>query len=598
MESELSLAVALTAEQLDIVRAAADRRILVQADAGTGKTTVLVERLRALLSAGALPGSGILVLTFARAVVRKLRLAMRQQGDATYVRAQTFDSFATQVLANTDPGGAWRELGFDDRITLATTRIAEGAYDAGLTGLVHIFVDELQDLLEERAKLVGAILHRSVAGATLFVDPAQSIYDFEVSERPNGIKYAELAHVLTQALPRPFEIRRLTRNFRAQGDLPRQALRFGPDLCQSPPPLAIGPEMQRFWLELPVETLRSAAAAMRERGGSSAILTRTNGEALVISGALAAAGVPHVYQRRADDRAVARWLGAAMACLSNTSLNRERFEGYVGPHLPPELSIDDAWRLVRKLDGTSTRAINVHHLAERILVGDVPDELNEVIEDGLVTSTVHRAKGLEFDNVAIVGREPPGSNEDRYEEELRVLYVALTRPRHTLVRIDHPTNGMYRHSDGRWFKARWREGAPAAVELRGSDVDMTDPPGLDVPDSQPADVQQRIRDMVRRGDAVDLMIHRRSVGGQLNPIYKLIHATGFIGSTSTDFGRSFARLLRGRRPPERLNGLRVELVDTVAGTEAAARRAGLGPAGIWLRVRIQGLGEIPRVAEG
>ena len=44
--------------------------------------------------------------------------------------------------------------------------------------------------------------------------------------------------------------------------------------------------------------------------------------------------------------------------------------------------------------------------------------------------------------------------------------------------------------------------------------------------------------------------------------------------------------------PQRIEGLRVESVDTVAGTLAASERAGLQGWGIWNRVRVFGLGEV------
>ena len=39
------------------------------------------------------------------------------------------------------------------------------------------------------------------------------------------------------------------------------------------------------------------------------LLTRTNGEALVLSRALFDAGVPHRYQRRGQEKAAPAWLG-------------------------------------------------------------------------------------------------------------------------------------------------------------------------------------------------------------------------------------------------------------------------------------------------
>ena len=48
--------------------------------------------------------------------------------------------------------------------------------------------------------------------------------------------------------------------------------------------------------------------------------------------------------------------------------------------------------------------------------------------------------------------------------------------------------------------------------------------------------------------------------------------------------------------PTEITGLRVEAVDTVAGQSATARKHGLGQAGLWLRVRVAGLGDLKLAA--
>lgn len=44
--------------------------------------------------------------------------------------------------------------------------------------------------------------------------------------------------------------------------------------------------------------------------------------------------------------------------------------------------------------------------------------------------------------------------------------------------------------------------------------------------------------------------------------------------------------------PKRIEGLAVEGVDTVAGSPSSAERAGIPGQGIWLRVRVAGLGHL------
>ena len=66
-----------------------------------------------------------------------------------------------------------------------------------------------------------------------------------------------------------------------------------------------------------------------------------------------------------------------------------------------------------------------------------------------------------------------------------------------------------------------------------------------------------------------------------------------MGLTSDEFGQLLGRVLPGRYPagwPRQIDGLRVEFVDTVAGDGSSGRVHGLGSCGLWLRIRIFGLG--------
>jgi DNA helicase-2/ATP-dependent DNA helicase PcrA len=71
---------------------------------------------------------------------------------------------------------------------------------------------------------------------------------------------------------------------------------------------------------------------------------------------------------------------------------------------------------------------------------------------GVVIATVHGSKGLEFDNVFIVGCEEkifPISRDDNndLEEERRLMYVAITRARKNLVLTSTSSRFMYGKRD-------------------------------------------------------------------------------------------------------------------------------------------------------
>jgi DNA helicase II / ATP-dependent DNA helicase PcrA len=112
-------------------------------------------------------------------------------------------------------------------------------------------------------------------------------------------------------------------------------------------------------------------------------------------------------------------------------------------------------KLIRHMDKTCSPASLEDLLAGnlyRYMIYREPDLILD--EDRLVVSTVHRAKGLEFDTVIL-----PGAVENNYPcspavalgnpaqiaEEARTFYVALTRPRSRLIVTEH----RYRTEDWR-----------------------------------------------------------------------------------------------------------------------------------------------------
>ena len=80
---------------------------------------------------------------------------------------------------------------------------------------------------------------------------------------------------------------------------------------------------------------------------------------------------------------------------------------------------------------------------------DVPDLLQMIdklfndtmSENAVMLSTVHKAKGLEADNVFIICPEilpmiMPGQLEWERQQEMNLRYVAITRPKKRLVYVD------------------------------------------------------------------------------------------------------------------------------------------------------------------
>jgi len=589
----------LTDEQLEVVEAPASARLLVTAGPGAGKTHVLIARLAALIEEGVSPGHGILVLSFSRAAVGEIRKRVADSGgNVRFVRARTFDSFATRLLIALRPEAEWQSAGYDERIRRASALIRAGDADDELRDFEHVLVDEIQDLVGDRADLVKAILGRIECGFTLFGDPAQGIYNFQLE----GVSRAVGSLALFQWLRDDFKDLgecRLSRNFRAQTEEASRALWAGGELNGHAPDYEdIRRRLEDTLLELPPFTLLADAAPMlRSSRTPVAILCRTNGQALLISRELFELGVPHRLQREATDRAVAPWVGVALCGIDRNVVGRSEVEARLAdlPELG-DLDPERAWRVLKRLDRRPGDNLELSRIRERLQAGDVPDDLTKPVEASVVVSTVHRAKGLEFHRVIFV--DPSGDPEDEMEaaEEVRVIYVALTRPTHELYHVPSPDTRRMRskgNPDERWVQRGYKYWQIRDVEVRGGDIDRAFPPGTFVFDADARELQRYLRSDVANGDPVTLRL-QKSNG---RAFYLVEHDGRAIAVTSEVFGGILFAILKINRGwevnwPVRIEGLHVESLDTVAGSEAASRSAGLGSAGIWLRPRIFGLGTL------
>src|SRR4051794_33050078 len=133
------------AEQTAVLELGATTRAFVIAGPGAGKTWTLLRRARTLVERDELQPADMLMLSFTRAVVRELRRRDRENDLLASAFPETFDAFATRLLAEHAIDDKWTRSGFDARIMLATELVRGGQAATTLEPVRHIFVDEVQD---------------------------------------------------------------------------------------------------------------------------------------------------------------------------------------------------------------------------------------------------------------------------------------------------------------------------------------------------------------------------------------------------------------------------------------------------------------------
>lgn len=602
----------LTPEQEAIAAAAPGARLLVTAGAGTGKTHVLIERLQRLADGHGLNlADDVLVVSFSRAAVGEIRKRMRaSDGAAAYGTVATFDSFATHLLARYSPGQAWSSMDFDGRIGAALSLI-EKSEDARIEirRLRHVVVDEVQDLVGVRRRLVQAILECSDGGFTLFGDPAQGIYNFQASD-PVERQLGSLVFFdwVKNGLSGPVvDEPNLTKNFRYQTTEARSAEWAGPLLNGANPDYRQILERLEDGLydlealgSLDELTNELRARVQRETDNDTVgILCRFNFEVLRVSEKLAAAGIPHHYQRPAADRAVPAWVARVLGSCDSAHLGRTAFNARAGE---VDLAPTNGWALLKRFDPRGNRdMLDLRKIQERIRVGDIPPELVRLPDAQIIVSTIHRAKGLEFDRVLLF--EPDqrlldGEDDTGIGEEARQLYVARTRARSRygiLSREPREYAKKNGNPGGVWTVSGFARHGPYVkeIEVKGTHSWSQDPAGAFALSGDATAIQQYIEHEVRPLDPLHLRRTVVEMRDGRRMYYVIEHDGHEVGVV--DLGWILRAILHPRYDrnwPKDIDGLFVESVDTVAGTSAAGTRAGLSSSGLWLRVRPYGLGRL------
>ena len=579
--------------------------MLITAGAGTGKTHTLIARLIHLVEDRRLsPGAEILVLSFSRAAVYEIRRRLRNvDGDASMVHAATFDSFATRLLAAHVPDGPWQTTNYEGRIEAATRLTAEDVDVREEIGdYAHILVDEIQDLVAPRSEFVQAILDASQGGFTLFGDPAQGIYTFQLAkEEARRLGSKVLYRELRRRFGAELVEKALERNHRVQGKAAGVALWAGPLLNDENPNYEdIRERLLTDVLGLPpIGTVEAAARALAANDTPTAVLCRNNGQALMVSRHFRESGAEHRLQRSASDRAVAPWIGRALGSLDHPRAPRDTVLARLIEDCGlSQTDADACWRLLKRLERRRGEDLDVDVVARSLRAGDAPDELTTQEPARLVVSTIHRAKGLEFDRVVLAEPDHDLMDGSDVGEEARLLYVALTRPKRELFHMEAPnTVGMRRLAlaDRRWIR-RYRRWQNRDFEVQGDDAHGDDPPGFHR-EGGAAELQDYLWSEVCSGDPVTL--HRiESPTSFGEPFaYEIEHRDRRIGLMSERFMQTLHRVLKINSTwvvnwPVRLERLHIEGVDSVAGSAAGAERAGLGRALVWLRPRVSGLGSL------
>ena len=130
------------ADQLQVIRADAGARLVVEAGPGTGKTAVACARLAHLISDEDVEPSNAWIISFTRTAVAEIRARLHSYvGDASFaIRIATIDSHAWSIHSGHDP---------EARLT--------GSYEESIVRVIALLRSD-EDVADELSKIEHVVI--------------------------------------------------------------------------------------------------------------------------------------------------------------------------------------------------------------------------------------------------------------------------------------------------------------------------------------------------------------------------------------------------------------------------------------------------------
>jgi ATP-dependent DNA helicase RecQ len=430
----------LSGMQKKIINDHDSKYIAVAAGPGSGKTRVLVHKLASLLLMEDVKHEQLLMLTFSRAAATefKKRLLALIGNAANFIEIKTFHSYCFDLL------GRVGSLEKSDVIIKRTIgKIASGEVEANRITKTVLVVDEAQDMDEDEFNLIRALMARNDEMRMIAVgDDDQNIFGFRGADS----KYFE--RFIAAAGAQKYE---LVDNYRSKNNLVEFTNRFVARLdhrLKQTPIVARQTDNGRIRIVRYrggnlTTPLTADLIATRPRG-TACVLTKTNEEALQITGALIKGGL--------NAQLIQSNEGFNMFNMAEVRYFLERLTPDGGGRFFDSAIIsDEVWAAAKQelaaTFATSTRLAVCSNLIRDFEAANPKrryrsdfdvfvreSRLEDFVDStagaaGTVfVSTIHKAKGREFDNVWLMLDNFNASGG----EAVRQLYVAMTRARQNL----------------------------------------------------------------------------------------------------------------------------------------------------------------------
>ena len=460
----------LSKRQMEIISDKFSRCIVVAAGPGSGKTRVLVHKLASLLLLEDVKHEQLLMLTFSRAAATefKQRLMELIGNAAHFVEIKTFHSYCFDLLGRIGNLEDSRNV-----VSKAAEMICQGEVEPNKIGKTVLVIDEAQDMGAEEYALVKALMTNNEEMRVIAVgDDDQNIYEFRGSD--SGYMYR-----LAQESGSTFvEMTENYRSARQPVDFANGFLKNIHKRIKSTPIISMRKEkgwveVIRYQSEYMYQPLVENLLQHRDKG-TSCVLTQTNEEAVILMALLRKHGINSKQIQSMDG--LRFWNMAEM----------RYFLRYINKRIKTPLITEELWKEAKHTTfSTYDRSLSLMYVKRCV---DLFEQTNKTkyfsdfkefvfessVEDfcdvsgaDVVVSTIHKAKGREFDDVYML-------ISDNYVKDahlMRRYYVGITRAKNRL--FIHTNGDCFNHlSADRYLMDQRQYDMPEEIVLQLSHKDV------------------------------------------------------------------------------------------------------------------------------
>lgn len=422
----------LSPTQLKIINDNESKYIVVAAGPGSGKTRVLVHKLASLLLMEDVKHEQLLMLTFSRAAVTEFKKRLYQLigNAASFIEIKTFHAYCFDLL------GKVGSLEKTDLIIKKTIdKIKSGDIEINRITKTVLVIDEAQDMDEDEFNLIKVLMEQNEEMRVIAVgDDDQNIFEFRGSDS----KYLSQLLQINDAVK--YE---LVENYRSKNNLVEFTNQFAKRIHKRlKNDQIIAKQKDDGDIKIVQYKSNNLISPIvndiltTDLIGSTCVLTKTNEEALQIAGLLT------------KNKISAKLIQTNEGFNLYNILEIRYFIGLLNLKTDVYVINDEVWEnakrelknvfrnsknfeivtnLIQNFEATNPKVKYKSDFEIFIRESKIEDFYSDMGETILV-STIHKAKGKEFDNIFLLLENFSYSTDS----DRRLLYVALTRAKNNI----------------------------------------------------------------------------------------------------------------------------------------------------------------------